>query len=95
MYPGSMCAFQMRSLQLGLRTEPPILAYDGDLAINQPLSYGITSGNSEEHFSIDESTGELTLIKTFDREQMDDVSTVDNPSRFERSQMNGVRSKCG
>ena len=64
----------MRSLQLALRTEPQILAYDGDLAIDESLSYGIKLGSYRDHFSIDEDTGEVTLIKTFDREQMDDVS---------------------
>ena len=66
----------MRSLQLALRTEPVILAYDGDLAIDQPLRYGIQSGNSAGHFSIDEGTGELTLIRTFDREKMEQVGSA-------------------
>ncbi|XP_037084363.1 protocadherin-16-like [Pollicipes pollicipes] len=66
-YPGP----QMRSLQLLLRTEPPILAYDGDLAIDQRLNYRIRSGNTGQHFSMDSATGALTLVKTFDREQLE------------------------
>ncbi|XP_037084366.1 cadherin-89D-like [Pollicipes pollicipes] len=58
-YPGP----QMRSLQLLLRTEPPILAYDGDLAIDQRLNYRIRSGNTGQHFSMDSATGALTLVK--------------------------------
>ncbi|KAF0306363.1 Cadherin-89D [Amphibalanus amphitrite] len=61
----------MRTLDLPLRTEPSILAYDADLAIDQPLQYGIVSGNSGGHFSIDRETGRLTLVRTFDRERLD------------------------
>ncbi|CAH1400249.1 unnamed protein product, partial [Nezara viridula] len=55
-----------------LPTEPPILAYDQDLAINSTLRYDILSGNEKEMFFLDPQNGSLFLEKEVDLESLPD-----------------------
>ncbi|XP_006877066.1 PREDICTED: cadherin-related family member 5 [Chrysochloris asiatica] len=45
----------------------PIYAVDGDRAINQPIIYSIINGNQDGVFSINESSGNLTMTKGISR----------------------------
>ncbi|XP_066903672.1 cadherin-89D isoform X2 [Halyomorpha halys] len=72
-----------------LPTEPVILAYDQDLAINSTLRYDILSGNEKELFFLDPQNGSLFLEKEVDLESLPDsvfvlqieASQLDNPLR--------------
>jgi len=43
-------------------------ATDADEGVNSALRYSIIGGNSQNHFSIDSLTGEVSLIKSVDYE---------------------------
>ncbi|XP_014894865.1 protocadherin-like wing polarity protein stan [Poecilia latipinna] len=52
----------------------PIKAQDGDTGINMTITYSITSVSPVEYqanFNIDADTGVLTVVTSFDREEMD------------------------
>ncbi|XP_066303811.1 protocadherin Fat 4-like isoform X2 [Branchiostoma lanceolatum] len=66
-----------------LNTSPAtILAYDQDFGINQTLDYSIQKASSTptdlpdlmDYFSIDGSTGELSVVRGLDREAVHDVT---------------------
>uniref|UniRef100_A0A087XD96 Cadherin domain-containing protein n=1 Tax=Poecilia formosa TaxID=48698 RepID=A0A087XD96_POEFO len=48
----------------------PIKAQDGDTGINMTITYSITS-EYQANFNIDADTGVLTVVTSFDREEMD------------------------
>ncbi|XP_059191774.1 cadherin-related family member 5 [Centropristis striata] len=41
----------------------PLYAIDGDLGLNEPVTYSILSGNDGEIFNINPDTGEITMLK--------------------------------
>ncbi|XP_014833380.1 PREDICTED: cadherin-87A-like [Poecilia mexicana] len=52
----------------------PIKAQDGDTGINMTITYSITSvspADYQANFNIDADTGVLTVVTSFDREEMD------------------------
>ncbi|XP_008416259.1 protein dachsous [Poecilia reticulata] len=52
----------------------PIKAQDGDTGINMTITYSITSvspADYQANFNIDTNTGVLTVVTSFDREEMD------------------------
>ncbi|XP_014894869.1 protein dachsous-like [Poecilia latipinna] len=52
----------------------PIKAQDGDTGINETITYSITSvspADYQANFNIDADTGVLTVVTSFDREEMD------------------------
>ncbi|XP_070544624.1 protocadherin Fat 4-like isoform X2 [Ptychodera flava] len=61
-----------------LHVEPPIYAYDPDVAIFQPIIYSFTSADNledytkleNENFRINSTTGEITVINPIDREEL-------------------------
>ncbi|KAI8521410.1 hypothetical protein Bbelb_011640 [Branchiostoma belcheri] len=73
----------MENANSSLTTSPAtILAYDQDFGINQTLVYSIQKASSTptdladliDYFSIDGSTGELSVVRGLDRESVHDVT---------------------
>jgi Cadherin domain. len=58
--------FQERKIHQELKFEPPIFAYDQDLAIDAPIRYDIISGNDRHLFSVNGRNGSLFLEQELD-----------------------------
>ena len=61
-----MFPFQERKIHQELKFEPPIFAYDQDLAIDAPIRYDIISGNDRHLFSVNGRNGSLFLEQELD-----------------------------
>jgi hypothetical protein len=62
----SLFPFQGRKIHQELKFDPPIFAYDQDLAINAPVRYDIISGNDRQLFSVNGRNGSLFLEQELD-----------------------------
>jgi len=58
--------FQDRKIHQELKFEPPIFAYDQDLAIDAAVRYDIISGNDRHLFSVNGQNGSLFLEQELD-----------------------------
>ena len=55
---------------------PKVIAYDSDVGMNAQLTYAITGGNDQDYFTIDESTGVISVRSEFRHRAEDEVSFI-------------------
>lgn len=61
--------FQGAKIHQKLKFDPPIYAFDQDLAIDAPIRYDIIAGNDRRLFALDPMNGSLFLEKEIDLDQ--------------------------